>query len=104
MSQPVSPQGSPTAQAGSFGATAMEDLAKMLANAAEAAAKAATVATEATQTGSRDGKKDLYKLIQKPAIFAHSDRDKKCCSRGWYWSLSSTWQWWTLRFCKTPKI
>lgn len=68
----------------------MVELARMVATAATAATAAAEAARAASQasTSTGDRKKDLYRLIPKPANFAPADRDQEVSQwRDWYWSF-----------------
>ena len=66
----------------------MAHLMRMVATAATAAAEAAKAATGASQGSAPDRKKELYKLIPKPAMFAPGDREQEVAQwRDWYWSL-----------------
>eukprot|EP00435_Cladocopium_sp_Y103_P038618 s650_g10.t1 len=67
----------------------MVELARLVASAATAAADAARAAAEVSQGGAGgEKKKDLYRLIPKPAVFAPSDREQEVSQcRDWYWSL-----------------
>ena len=55
--------------------------------AAQAAATATTVQSSATDSGGQN-KKDLAKLIPRPAVFHPSDREQEMLQwRDWFWSL-----------------
>ena len=66
----------------------MAELMRMVATAAWVAAEAAKAATGASQGSAPDRRKELYKLIPKPAVFAPGDREQEVAQwRDWYWSL-----------------
>ena len=66
--------------------TEMAELARAVASAAATAAEAARAVSQVSNSG--DKKKDLHRLIPRPATFAPADRDQEVSQwRDWYWSL-----------------
>ena len=68
-----------------MGMAEMAELARAVASAAATSAQAARAVSQASSAG--DKKKDLHRLIPRPA-FAPADRDQEVSQwRDWYWSL-----------------
>ena len=78
---PGVPQGS--------GSPEMVELVRLVATATQAAADAATAAAQANaHGGGAERKKELYRLIPKPSVFAPENREQEVSLwRDWYWSL-----------------
>ena len=93
--QSPQPGGSPHAAAAVAPAVAlppgdigMNDLARIVAEAAAAAARAAEAATAVSTQQQPEKKKDLYRLIPKPPVFNPSDREQEVIQwKDWYWTL-----------------